>query len=110
METETGRLVSDPTRHPISHALREAIAARGLTASALARAAGVDPGVIKRYLDGRRGLTLATADKLSAALNLRLVDLDMAGRIDREEVTPRRPSPRPRRPRQSAGSRRDRRS
>jgi transcriptional regulator with XRE-family HTH domain len=71
MAVETGQ--SDPSPEPIDQALRAAIAARGLTAAALGRAAGVDSGVVKRYLERKRGLTLATADKLAAALGLRLV-------------------------------------
>ncbi len=86
MRTETVPL--DPSRNPISHPLRVAIATRGLTAHALARVAGVDPGVVKRFLEGRRGLTLATADKLAAALALRLDGPYEAGVIGHEEVIP----------------------
>ncbi len=80
MMTDSSR--PEPSSHPISHPLREAIAARGLTASALARAAGVDPGIVRRYLEGKRGLTLATADKLAAALDLQLTPFAEAGSID----------------------------
>ncbi len=79
MMTDSSR--PEHSSHPISQPLRAAIAARGLTASALARAAGVDPGIVKRYLEGRRGLTLATADKLAAALDLQLTHFAEAEHI-----------------------------
>jgi transcriptional regulator with XRE-family HTH domain len=56
--------------------LRRIIASRGLTAYALGKAAGVDAGVVKRFLNGERGLSLATLDKIAAALDLRLVEAD----------------------------------
>ncbi|AGA25132.1 helix-turn-helix domain-containing protein [Singulisphaera acidiphila] len=62
---------------PISDRLREVIAARELRASQLARAAGVDPGMVRRFLLGDRGLSLATADKLAAALGLKVIESDV---------------------------------
>ncbi len=57
----------------VSHQLRKAIEGRGdLTAYQLGKDSGVDPGVISRFLSGQRGLTLAVADRLALALDLRL--------------------------------------
>jgi transcriptional regulator with XRE-family HTH domain len=61
---------------PVSRQLRQIITSRGLTAYALGKAAKVDAGVVKRFMNGRRGLVLATLDKIAAALNLRLVEAD----------------------------------
>ena len=49
--------------------------ARGLTAYAVGQMAGVDPGIVKRWLSGVRDIRLATADKLAVALGLRLVEI-----------------------------------
>lgn len=46
---------------------------RDLTAYALAKLAGLDPGVVKRFVDGKRGLTSDSVDRLLAALELRIV-------------------------------------
>jgi plasmid maintenance system antidote protein VapI len=62
---------SDP-KEPISRALRKTIRERGLTAYATARQAGVSVDAIQRFLKQERGLTLATVDKLSVALELTL--------------------------------------
>jgi plasmid maintenance system antidote protein VapI len=61
---------------PISQALRKAIRERGLTAYAAARKAGVSVDAVQRFLKHQRGLTLATVDKLSAALELTLCPED----------------------------------
>jgi DNA-binding phage protein len=63
-----------PDRHSLSGQLRHVIAARRLTAYAVARDAGVDVRQVQRFLDGQRDLRLATADKLAQALGLRLVE------------------------------------
>lgn len=55
--------------------MREIIEARGLTAYAAARLAGVDPGVVSRFMTGQRDIRMETADRLAAALGLRLVEL-----------------------------------
>jgi plasmid maintenance system antidote protein VapI len=56
----------------ISDQLRAAIQNSGKTAYAVAKVAGVDPGVVQRFVKGERGLTLDTVDRLAAALNLEL--------------------------------------
>jgi hypothetical protein len=71
-----------PTKHldnpvsttPISGALRAAIAARGVTANRLGRAAGIDPRNVRRWLVGQSDLTLASVDRLAVALGLRLAE------------------------------------
>jgi plasmid maintenance system antidote protein VapI len=57
---------------PISRTLRKTIRERGLTAYATAQQAGVSVDAVQRFLNRQRGLTLATVDKLSAALELTL--------------------------------------
>src|SRR4051812_32331340 len=57
----------------VSDQLRAAIVATGLTAYSLGKSAGVDAGMIQRFLNGERGLNLAAVDRLAAALGLRLV-------------------------------------
>src|SRR4051812_38227676 len=64
-----------PSRHTLSYQLREIIDARGLTAYATGQKAGVDPGVISRFMTGHRDIRLETADRLATALGLRLVEV-----------------------------------
>ena len=71
---------SAPSKHTLSYQLREIIEARGLTAYAVARLAGVDPGVVSRFLTGARDIRMETADKLASALGLRLVEVARRGR------------------------------
>jgi len=72
-----------PGKHGLRYQLREIVEARGLTAYALARRAGVDPGVVSRFLTGERDIRLETADRLAAALGLRLVEVGTKGRAGR---------------------------
>ena len=57
----------------ISEQLRAIIAASGMTAYALGKAAGVDVAVVSRFINGERDLRLATVDRLCSALGCRLV-------------------------------------
>jgi transcriptional regulator with XRE-family HTH domain len=57
----------------ISERIKEEIERRGLTAYALGKMTKLNPGVIQRFLNGERGLTLATADKIADALGLELI-------------------------------------
>jgi hypothetical protein len=45
----------------------------------VARLADVDPGVVSRFLAGVRDIRLATADRLAAALGVRLVEVGQGG-------------------------------
>jgi transcriptional regulator with XRE-family HTH domain len=65
-------------RHTLSSQLRDVIQSRGLTAYAVARDAGVDPGMVSRFLTGERDIRLATADRIALALNVRLVEIARA--------------------------------
>ena len=47
---------------------------RGFTPTEVAERAGVNRAGISRFLAGKRGLTLATADKIAAAFHLRLIE------------------------------------
>lgn len=53
---------------PLSDALRKQIDASGLSCYAIAKAAGIAAPVLSRWLAGKRGITLETADKIAAAL------------------------------------------
>jgi transcriptional regulator with XRE-family HTH domain len=75
MRRSTRAARPEPVRHSLSYQLREIVEARGLTAYAAARLAGVDPGVVSRFMAGVRDIRLATADRLAAALKLRLVEV-----------------------------------
>jgi transcriptional regulator with XRE-family HTH domain len=57
-----------------SDRLRGVIVARGLTASEVARRAGVAQSVLSRFVNAKRGLTLATFDRVALALGLKLVE------------------------------------
>lgn len=55
-----------------SERLRVAIRASGLSQNEVARRAGIDPGMVNRFLHGTRGLTLATAEKVADAIGIEL--------------------------------------
>jgi plasmid maintenance system antidote protein VapI len=59
-------------REPISKALRQTIRERDLTAYSAAKRAGVSADAVQRFMNAKRGLTLATVDKLADALELTL--------------------------------------
>jgi hypothetical protein len=72
MRTKIRKSASGPDQRTISHQLREAILADGRSAYSLGQAAEVDPGMIQRFLNRERGLTLDSVDRLGLALGLRL--------------------------------------
>jgi hypothetical protein len=72
MSTKTKALATD--RRAVSYQLREAILASGSTAYRLGQSAGVDPGIIQRFVNDERSLTLPTLDRVALALGLRLVE------------------------------------
>lgn len=57
----------------ISDAIKAEIERQGLSASAVARRAGVAPNVVSRFLSGERDIQLGTADKIATALGLVLI-------------------------------------
>src|SRR4051812_38273252 len=60
-----------PTPPPsLPHQPRAAIARRNLTAYAVGAMSGVPVSVVARFLSRERGLTLASADRIAAALDL----------------------------------------
>jgi plasmid maintenance system antidote protein VapI len=67
---------SAPAGAAISEVLRETIRERRLTAYAAAKSSGVSVDAVQRFLNEERGLTLATVDKLAAALALTLCPRD----------------------------------
>ena len=58
----------------LSDQIRDVIVARKLSGYAVAQAAEVDPSVVTRFLTRDRSLTLATAEKIAAALGLYLTE------------------------------------
>jgi transcriptional regulator with XRE-family HTH domain len=56
----------------ISGQLKHAIFTSDLTCYAIAKTAGISPGMITRFMAGKRDPSLETVDKLAAALGLRL--------------------------------------
>jgi transcriptional regulator with XRE-family HTH domain len=57
----------------LSEQLREVVRAARPSLHELAEETGVDRSVLSRFLAGRRTITLETADRLAAALKLRLI-------------------------------------
>jgi transcriptional regulator with XRE-family HTH domain len=58
-----------------SEQLRDTMGSSGHTGAELAELAGVDPGVISRFMAGKREIRTATVDKIAEALGLRLVEV-----------------------------------
>jgi transcriptional regulator with XRE-family HTH domain len=58
-----------------SEQLRDTMGSSGHTGAELAELAGVDPGVISRFMAGKREIRTATIDKIAEALGLRLVEV-----------------------------------
>jgi plasmid maintenance system antidote protein VapI len=56
----------------IAEQLRQAILRAGISRYALSKLSGVSQGVISRFVNRNRGLTMETGAKLAAALGLEL--------------------------------------
>lgn len=79
-------------KHTLSYQLRETIESRGLSAYAVGRLAGVDPGQVSRFVRGIRDLKLETADRIAAALGLRLVEVGRSrGKVSKARPVPPEP-------------------
>jgi transcriptional regulator with XRE-family HTH domain len=59
-------------REPLSATLRRTIRESGLSRYAIAVRSGLDQGALSRFVTGKCGLTLDSADKLADALDLEL--------------------------------------
>ena len=58
---------------PFTDTIRAAVRACPLGYNGLARAAGLDPGALHHFANGKRGMSAPNMDKLAAALGLRVV-------------------------------------
>jgi transcriptional regulator with XRE-family HTH domain len=74
MPTKTKTRPASTSRRSISEQLRGSILDRGLTAYRLGREAGIDPGLIQRFINGERDIRMKTADALAEARGLRLAE------------------------------------
>lgn len=68
------------SRQGLTDQLREVIHSREMTAYAVGQLAGVDAGVVQRFLSGKRDILMGTADRIAAALGVRLVETARKGR------------------------------
>ncbi len=74
LEQELPDITPEDLANPqtISDQLKSAIKASGLTIYVIAKASGVDPGMISRFMQGERTLRLTTVDRIAATLGLSL--------------------------------------
>ena len=56
----------------VTKALQEAIRGSDLSQNEIARRAGIDPGQVCRFVNGQRGMTLATAARVADVLGLEI--------------------------------------
>jgi hypothetical protein len=68
-----------PASSTLSQVILNTINERGLTSYALGKASGVSAVVLQRFVNGERGLSLKTAEKLAEALGLELRPRDRVG-------------------------------
>ena len=57
----------------VTKALQQAIRDSDLSQNEIARRAGIDPGMVCRFVNGQRGMTLATAARVADVLGLEIV-------------------------------------
>jgi hypothetical protein len=74
MRKPTGEDTESPST--ISDQLKLIIASSGRTHYSIGKESGVDPGVILRFMAGKRTLRLETVDRIATALRLRLCQMD----------------------------------
>jgi plasmid maintenance system antidote protein VapI len=66
-------------RSRLTDQLKQAIADSGVSGYKLAKESEVPQPVVQRFLAGKRGISLTTADKLAAHLGLRLTKYSKTG-------------------------------
>ena len=62
----------ETAREPLAEVIRRTIRSSGRTAYTIATASGVSQAILSRFMTGKRGITLETADKLCRVLRLEL--------------------------------------
>lgn len=74
IQTDTPKRKRPPIegKGTLSHQLRTIVKNQDASPYAIAKRAGISPRVLARFVAGSRGLTLASADRLAMALNLRI--------------------------------------
>jgi hypothetical protein len=77
----TGQTMTE-SRAGLDKQLREAIKACGESKYIVGNKTGVDSGVISRFMNRRRGISLATASRLCEYLGLRLTKKSDAERLE----------------------------
>ena len=77
-----------PSRTSFSDEVRDAIERDGMSPHAIAKASGVDPGVVSRFLAGRRAITTDSLDRLAATLGLHLAATTCQRGRPRKEAAP----------------------
>lgn len=87
---KTARKKAQAPPNGLGARLREIIRGRGLTAYAVGQMAGVDPGVVQRFLTGQRDIRLETADRIASGLGLKLVDVGGRGRLGHQAIAGKR--------------------
>ena len=60
------------SRVKLSEQIRRAVAARGESLRALAKATAIDPATLCRFMTGERGLPMKTLDRLADYLDLNI--------------------------------------
>jgi plasmid maintenance system antidote protein VapI len=60
------------SRSSLADTIKQAVAATGKSVNAVAIQSGVAQGVLQRFVSGKRGITLGTAERLCAHLQLEL--------------------------------------
>src|SRR3954464_5110827 len=95
MPATTKRRRPDAGPSGVPAQLRQIIRERDLSASEVARSAGVAPSVVSRFLARRRGLTLDTFDAIATALGLKLVESARGRSRPARPATPRPVAPDP---------------
>lgn len=73
VQIEFPPLEASPTASVLSHPLREAISQSGESIRQLAKKASVSEVVLQQFIDQKRDLRLATAERLAHVLGLKLV-------------------------------------
>ena len=70
-------------RIKLSDAIRQAVRDSELSRAAICRAAKIDEGLLSHFMAGRKGLSVASLDRLADVLELQVVSRAKSGRKGR---------------------------